>query len=244
MSEPAVQVASGSAKPEWLLLFTAITGLVLVHYWSFDFLLADWIYQHTGFAFRRSFIGDDILHKGTRLALIVCYLSLWSRMLIMRRQPDQARASADLLVMLLSIGMSVLLITTLKRVLEVDCPWDLLRYGGNKAFFPLFEYPEALLPSAHCYPASHASVGYSWLAVYFYAKVTGNPHNIRWLVAVLLMGTGFAVTQQFRGAHFVSHDLTSLLLCLLVCMVVYACCYDQSGKPRTLNWRRKVPATR
>lgn len=233
MSRAEPPVTFGSQKPEWLLLTSAILGLVLVHKWSVDFLMADWIYEHTGFAFRHSFIGDDILHKSTRLVLIVCYLFLWVRMLFMRQHPETTKAAVDLMVMLLTIGISVLLITALKRVFEVDCPWDLLRYGGTKPFFPVFAYPQDYLPSAHCYPASHASVGYSWLAVYFHAKVSGDPHKNLWLAAVLLMGTGFAVTQQFRGAHFISHDLTSLVVCLLVCLVVYGSCYGKLRKPKS-----------
>jgi membrane-associated PAP2 superfamily phosphatase len=41
------------------------------------------------------------------------------------------------------------------------------------------------------------------------------------LIGVLAIGSLFSIAQQSRGAHFISHDLTSALIAWLICLALY-----------------------
>ena len=219
-------------SPELLLLVFAVSGLVVVYFFHVDFLVADWIYQHTQWFYKKSFIANDLLHKLPKMCLMAVYLYLLIKLINKFRVSGRSQEVFDMSIMLLAIILSVSVVTLLKRFLEVDCPWDLLAYGGDKPFFPLFNYNPAYLPSANCFPASHASVGFSWIAVYFYLSVNNHPLKYKALLAALVMGGLFGITQQLRGAHFISHDLTSLLICLVTSMSVYAIAYPSKESIR------------
>ncbi|MCF1430457.1 MAG: phosphatase PAP2 family protein [Shewanella sp.] len=115
----------------------------------------------------------------------------------------------------------MLIVGGLKIVTHVNCPWDLLRYGGSQPYVPTFQaLPDNVKPG-RCFPAGHAAGGYAWVALFFFAKVY-RP-ELRWwgLGAALLLGMIFDVAQQLRGAHFVSHGLWSLMIAWWVASLGY-----------------------
>ena len=197
--------------------------MIFIDLFQIDFALADWIYQQTAWSLKKSFLFETLLHKSARVVLIAVYLVigwLW----LQNQKTQNKEAARHLFVLLFAIGSSVLWVTVLKRFLDVDCPWDLIRYGGNTAFQSIFNYTNTV-ESAHCFPASHASVGFSWVAVYFYYLVTRNNKLNKALIIALVLGTVFGFAQQLRGAHFVSHDIWSLIICLINSMVIYSMAY-------------------
>jgi len=103
----------------------------------------------------------------------------------------------------------------------MDCPWDLLRYGGGKVYYGLFTRRPPGMGSAGCFPAGHASAGYAWVALYFFF-LHARP-RLRWwgLATGLLAGLVFGIAQQLRGAHFLSHDVWALMVCWLVALALY-----------------------
>lgn len=64
--------------------------------------------------------------------------------------------------MVITVTFSTLGIATLKQLVSMDCPWDLVRYGGDLPFIGLFEARPKKLPDSACFPAGHASPGYAW----------------------------------------------------------------------------------
>jgi len=103
----------------------------------------------------------------------------------------------------------------------MDCPWDLLRYGGHQPYIGLFSHRPADMPMTACFPAGHASAGYAWLSLYFFALLWRPAW--RWTGLALGLGSGllFGISQQLRGAHFLSHDLATALLCWLLSLGLY-----------------------
>ena len=210
---------------ESMLLIAGITLLLAVYWLKLDFIIADFIYSQFEWQFKKSFVVEGLLHKFARIMLIALYLGIIYQLIKKISAANDPSGVYNLFILILAIGISVLVVTTAKRFIDVDCPWDLIRYGGDKPYFPLFKYNNSYLPSAHCFPASHASVGYSWIALFFYFKITQNKLKFKVLGLVLCMGLIFGFAQQLRGAHFISHDLWSFLLCLSTCMLVYKIAY-------------------
>lgn len=94
------------------------------------------------------------------------------------------------------------------------------RYGGKELYSPTLH---AIFNSgrARCFPAGHASGAYAWFTLYFFCREYFP--NWRWasLIFVISLGIVFGVTQQLRGAHFISHDLFTLSLCWFISLAMY-----------------------
>lgn len=214
---------------ELMLLLIGVLLLLNVYHFELDFAMADFIYDHIGWRFKQSFIVEGLLHKCARVVLIAIYLGIIFRLIKKKREAGDPAVVYNLFILVLAIGSSVLIVSITKRFLNVDCPWDLIRYGGDKPYFSLFNYSRQYLPSAHCFPASHASVGSSWIALFFYYKVTQNSLKFKALGGVLCLGLVFGFAQQLRGAHFISHDLWSFLICLSNSIIIYKLAYRNKG---------------
>jgi membrane-associated PAP2 superfamily phosphatase len=125
------------------------------------------------------------------------------------------------LFILVTACLAALSINILKRLTHTDCPWDLLRYGGSEPYVELFSaLPSGKEPGA-CFPAGHASAGWSWFALYYWAMEYADRWRKPMLFAVLLAGFVFGASQQLRGAHFISHDLWTVALCWFLTTGLY-----------------------
>jgi membrane-associated PAP2 superfamily phosphatase len=139
----------------------------------------------------------------------------------MWRRPDLYSWRRPAVALLLSVLLSTSIVALLKSATQMDCPWDLLGYGGQRPFIDLFATRPAGLPAAACFPAGHASAGYAWVALYFFAGAVRPRWRIAGLCTGLAAGLVFGFAQQLRGAHFLSHDLASLMVCWLVALATH-----------------------
>jgi membrane-associated PAP2 superfamily phosphatase len=188
-----------------------------------DLLLADRLYAMEGHAWtlQSGYVTQDLLHAAGRQAskdmwfglALVSAVSLFVRPMRQWRWPLAYLLAATLL--------STAAVGLLKRWTNMDCPWDLLRYGGDNAYYGLFMHRPSMLGHAKCFPAGHASAGYAWTALYFF--FLGTRPRWRWwgLGFALGMGLLFGIAQQLRGAHFLSHDVWALMICWLVALGLY-----------------------
>src|SRR3546814_16816293 len=98
------------------------------------------------------------------------------------------------------------LVAWMKSWTHVDCPWDLVGFGGTRSYHDLLVALPPQAPVGRCFPAGHASAGYAWVALFFFFGGTRTQWRWKGLVAGLFAGLGFGVSPQLRGAHFASHD--------------------------------------
>ena len=135
--------------------------------------------------------------------------------------PHLRRWRADAGFVALSMLLAVGIVGGLKAVTNVDCPWDLAGFGGHNPAVALFAHRPDYLPRARCFPGAHASSGFALFSFYFLWKDAA-PRRARWaLAAALLTGCAFAVGQEARGAHFLSHDLTGAAIVWVVQLLLY-----------------------
>jgi membrane-associated PAP2 superfamily phosphatase len=122
----------------------------------------------------------------------------------------------------LAIAVPVGLVGALKLVTNVDCPWDLAEFGGDRPYVALFEPRPEALPQAQCFPGAHASSGFALVCLYF-ALRDRSRHAARWaLLGACLVGIVFSIGQEARGAHFLSHDLAAAGIVWIVQLALYA----------------------
>ena len=204
-------------------LLLAVAASVVLMAGNGDQWLADHIYRWEGsrWAFKDAWWTTHVIQRGGKnlstLAGVLVMLALLRACLDARwkalRRP--------LLYLLLAVGLSTGLVALLKSMTQMDCPWDLQRYGGLRPFIGLFEARPELLGRAACFPAGHASAGYGWVALYFFALQV-RP-RWRWVALATAVATGlaFGFSQQLRGAHFLSHDVWSLAVSWTVAVLLY-----------------------
>ena len=135
--------------------------------------------------------------------------------------PDWRFLRRPLASLLVAVMLSTLLVAWVKSWTNMDCPWDLVRYGGDRRLIDLFALRPLGLRRGACIPAGHASAGNAWMALYFFFASVAP----RWRWAGLAVGVGlgllFGFTQQLRGAHFLSHDIWTAALCWATALLLY-----------------------
>lgn len=198
----------------WPLVAGLLASVVLVQGGG-DLRLADALFRIQGghWALREHWLTSGVIHHGGKWASMLAALAVLGVYLSALRHAHRARLRRPLLYLVLAIALDSSSVSLLKSLTNVDCPWDLVRYGGTRAAVGLFAARPAGMPHAACFPAGHASAGYAWVALYF-AALLWQP-RWRWHGLAIGLGAGllFGGGQQLRGAHFLSHDVSALALC-------------------------------
>ncbi|MEZ5473724.1 MAG: phosphatase PAP2 family protein [Steroidobacteraceae bacterium] len=172
------------------------------------------------FIARDSVLANALIHRGGRNAIwgvgLVCVVG-W---IVNRRRRNRGLSHA-FGFSFCALALAIAAVGGLKQITNVDCPWDLQGFGGTRPYVHLLADRPDDLPRAQCYPAAHAGSGFALFALYFGFRDTRRRIALAGLTAALVVGTVFGLAQQARGAHFVSHDLTSALLTWFVCLGLY-----------------------
>lgn len=163
----------------------------------------------------------DLIHIGGRnfVVLVALCALLAVAASFARESLRRLRRGATFIV--LGILLSTGVVGLLKSVTNVDCPWDLQRYGGTRPYITLFADRPDQLPHARCFPGAHSSSGFALMCFYFLLRDTRRHAARMALAGGLLAGLVFSLGQQARGAHFLSHDLTSAVLVWYVLLGTY-----------------------
>ena len=207
----------------WLPVLLFFAALITVKVLGLDFRVEDALFNaHAGkFTARDAHFTKVILHDGGNRLIYATALISFGVFLLgfgVARLRHLRRAS---LYLALCIAVTAGLAAVGKQTTNMDCPWSLDRYGGDRPYVSLYSARPAALPRGACFPGAHSSGAFALFAFYFMWR--GN--RPRWARAALLgaatLGTIYAATQWARGAHFVSHDVWSVLMAWLVCLGGY-----------------------
>jgi len=206
----------------WPLLVTLAASALLMAGGG-DQWLADQLYRAEGhhWLLQNAWATRQLIHKGgkwlsaaaTLVAILLCFHA-W-------RHERAAAWRWPLLYLVLAVALGTGLVSLLKSVTNMDCPWDLVRYGGLREYVGLFASRPHGLPRGACFPAGHASAGFAWVSLYFVALLVQPAWRWRGLAIGLAAGAVFGVGQQLRGAHFLSHDLWTLATCWTVSLLLF-----------------------
>lgn len=114
-----------------------------------------------------------------------------------------------------------------KQATNVDCPWDLARYGSDRPYVALLDPRPADLPAGQCFPSGHSSGAFAFFAFYFLLRRYRPALAPAALAGTLALGLLYALTQWARGAHFPSHDLASAAVCWYTSLGLAVLCLRQ-----------------
>lgn len=193
-----------------LAVLAAVIGID--SHWNLDLRISDVLYAWEGhkWLLKHYWLTDTVLHSGGLLLMRTVFLLLFVAFVLSWLRPAWRPYRRGLGYLTLTILTSVALVNGLKAISGVSCPWDISRYGGNSV---LHSWLAGFTGAHGCFPAGHASGGYAWLALYFLTLVYR--FELRYWALALSIGLGmlFGVSQQLRGAHFLSHDLVTFGIC-------------------------------
>ena len=127
-----------------------------------------------------------------------------------------------LLFLSLALTLAPLAVVLLKALSVRHCPWSLQEYGGFAQHLALFYAAPPGFTPGHCFPSGHASTGFCLFAFYFAGHALGNRRLARaGLWSSLAVGLALGMVRVAQGAHFMSHNLWTALVCWLVSLALY-----------------------
>jgi len=208
-----------------LLAFAVLFGIlevfsldrVIAREWYFNVHTAQWLGTGSGEWWARG-----VLHTGGRWlvrGIAGSALVIWALSFAVASLREWRRTAGYLL---LSMLLAMLIVGGLKAVTNVDCPWNLAGFGGHNPYVALFADRPDALKRAQCFPGAHASSGFALFCFYFAFRDRFR-RLAKWALAVAIaVGAAFSIGQEARGAHFLSHDLTSAAIVWFVQLALYA----------------------
>lgn len=124
--------------------------------------------------------------------------------------PLSLREISYLLIVIIVVPTTV---ATLKSVTHVSCPNHLILFGSDLPYLNLWQNIMAQTP-AKCFPAAHASAGFSLYGLAFLPAL----HQYRYKIFeyVTAVGWTMGLYKMLFGDHFFSHTLISMLLSLTI----------------------------
>lgn len=152
-----------------------------------------------------------IFYTGPKVLIITLAIAVGTALAvtcITKGPPERARRLALFLSCLIIVPI---VLSGSRNFTDVYCPYQLARYGGDKAYVKILEhYPdsdEARCPGK-CFPAGHAGGGFALMAGFF----VFDRRRSRWfaLAGAVAVGWIMGIYQMFKGAHFLSHTLVSM----------------------------------
>src|SRR5688572_22299780 len=172
-----------------------------------------------------------LIHGGGRMLVRGAAAAALAWWMLSFRFPPLARWRREALFVFAGLVLVTATVGLLKVLTDVDCPWDLAGFGGNRPYLPLFDARPDYLPAARCFPGAHSSSGFALMGLWF-ALRDRRPRAARFaLWAAVCVGALFSFGQQARGAHFLSHDLVSAALAWGILRALHARMFAVTGIP-------------
>lgn len=223
----------GAALPVVALLLVLETTPI-------DSAISNWFFDPVAgvFPLRYNSALEVFGHQWTKQLVVVvacCVIAMYLLSFVLPQLRLQRRL---LLFLSLALTLAPLAVVLLKAASVRHCPWSLKEYGGFAQHLSLFDAAPPGLTPGHCFPSGHASTGFCLLAFYFAGLALGNRRlALAGLWGGLAAGMLLGMARVAQGAHFLSHNLWSALVCWLVILAVYLAIMGQPGNA-------PVPASR
>ncbi|MFQ3220873.1 MAG: membrane-associated PAP2 superfamily phosphatase [Paraglaciecola sp.] len=216
------------ASMRFNIWFSILLLMPILQLSGFDEWLASQIYHVYGdWHWQQSWLLETVVHKGGRLLMIaVVLLMLLTTVVSYWRGWGNNISRLTGGYVCIATLTSIIAVSLLKRLTTLPCPWDLAKFGGDQGPVYLYDVFSSKLDIGHCFPSGHASGGFALFSLYFAARILfpkyqgDNKLNL-WFLPGLCLGLVFGLAQQLRGAHFISHDIASALVCWTVCALIY-----------------------
>lgn len=221
-----------------LPLVLLVMALVIVEAAGLDQALSNLFFDRSSrsFPLREHPFFEQVLHRKVKYAVVAFALAMFLLWVASLRVSRLAPWRRVFLFVWLAMVLSTSLISGLKALSGRHCPYDLRDYGGWAPYTALLEPLPTGVPPGHCFPGGHASTGFSLFAAYFAALHIGRRRIAAAALATAwILGLGLGLGRVAQGAHFLSHNLWTALICWLLTALLYRALLDRPGERKHLN---------
>lgn len=213
--------ATGLDRTLWPAVLALAGAFVLFEFTDVDLALQDHFYdfaQRRWIVDGREPVGRAIFYNLPKLGVILTGVTLLVLALGPARWRERLRLDRRALWVAVATIATVPALAGLgKNISNVFCPSEIRRYGGHVPYVKLCEsYPADDRPAqrGHCFPAGHASGGFALLALAWLRPT----RRARIVGLALGFGIGWwmGAYQMLKGAHYLSHTVTTMLIAWIV----------------------------
>lgn len=199
-----------------LLTAAALVALLLWDLTALDLQLAAPLAGKAGFPLRDHWLFTAVLHDAADV--LAWSFGLLLSVAVFRPVGALAQVPRARRVQLVAGPLLAGAVVGMMRLaIPAACPWDLAQFGGSA---PYASHWSGLLTGAagavRCFPGRHAATGFAFIAGYFALRERLPAAARAWLASALVLGLVLGLSQQVRGAHFMSDTLWSAWACWLV----------------------------
>jgi membrane-associated PAP2 superfamily phosphatase len=198
-----------------VLTLIALAALMAWDATGGDLALARLAGSVMGFALRSNPFMVHVMHEGARDLSWVVVIGLFAAIRwplgFLRRLSTGGRAQLALTVL-----ASVIAVSLIKHASHTSCPWDLQEFGGVARYVSHWSWGVDDGGPGGCFPAGHASAAFAYMGGYFVLRRVSSRVAAVWLGAAVAAGLVLGVSQQLRGAHYMSHTLWTAWVCWTV----------------------------
>jgi membrane-associated PAP2 superfamily phosphatase len=198
-----------------VLTLIALAALMAWDATGGDLALARLAGSVMGFALRSNPFMVHVMHEGARDLSWVLVIGLFAAIRwplgFLRRLSMGGRAQLALTVL-----ASVIAVSLIKHASHTSCPWDLQEFGGVARYVSHWSWGVDDGGPGGCFPAGHASAAFAYMGGYFVLRRVSPRVAAVWLGMAVAAGLVLGVSQQLRGAHYMSHTLWTAWVCWTV----------------------------
>lgn len=215
-------MVQNSIKKQILATILILIATILIFEFSdYDILVQNYFYRNNSWIIDRNnsllkFIFYDGLKKLIILFFIMIFLSLF-----FLKKPFIENNKKILIIILLSGILIPSIVGILKASTNMPCPRNLSYFGNNYPSVGLFEhYPKNFIQpkKIKCWPAGHASGGFSLMSLILLFKSRKNKTIA--LLPILVIAWSMSLYKMAIGDHFLSHSIITMIISWLVILIL------------------------
>ena len=217
----------------FIIFLTVILGLEIFHIdvifssYFFDFKASEW-------PLRNNWLIKTVFHDWGQKLSIFMGVAIFIIFAFSCFLKNLKKYSKPLLFLFVSSVSGPIIIAILKNSTHIYCPWSLRIFGGDKPYIKLFDAVDSSLSIGHCFPGGHSGGGFAFISLYYFFMLVNPKYRFYGLGAGVFIGSFFGLTQEVRGAHFLSHDIFSLFICWSLTSIIFIMFFYKQ-----LLWKKK-----
>lgn len=206
---------------EILIPLVFLTILIINPPHGLDYWISQQFYDpDLGWTLHKNFFFTQIIHKGGKVLSGVIYLYFLIRLVWIFKKGERFYDEKKRLSIAIVAGiLSLIAVWLLKQITDVPCPWDVMGLGGCQ--IPVNPFAGAFWGENACWPGGHAGAGFSLLAFFFVYRYNNPRLGLILLVGALALGAIFGFGRMVQGAHFLSHNVSTMLIDWLIPATIF-----------------------
>jgi membrane-associated PAP2 superfamily phosphatase len=218
----------------WFPLAVALPMLLLLEMTNIDNIVSGRFYDAATkrFPLRYNLTFEIVTHHWAKYVVVLIACAVIGAWLMSFFLPALKSRRRVLLFLGLALTLAPATVSILKSGSHRSCPYDLVQYGGNAPHVGLLERTPPGDYPGRCFPSGHASAGFCLFAFYFAGLALRRRHlALAGLWGGFAAGMLFGLARLAQGAHFLSHNLWSGLVCWLVILAIYVAIIGPASQP-------------